>query len=269
MKLSELLWYFTSSSRRQALAGSDGLGVAAPLQALPRRSAPTAEPGETSGVRAVHHCSFVGSPRSSAAALRGVSRPPSPASSLHAEHGGGDPDRSFPPTSDMLAATNRPLRPYLPEPKVFKCPADRGGDITPHWPRAVESVFDVGGNSYRYNANPWCQIKPPNRLADPVKGLAEKPETWILEPSRHVLQHCLAALPWQTPENRAFLHVWHFPSGPVTTSDLQNLSKKTVAPVLFVDGHVQSFNLKEHFRRNSRYYAEPTPAGIWYKPLGQ
>jgi prepilin-type processing-associated H-X9-DG protein len=152
---------------------------------------------------------------------------------------------------------------------VFRCPADRGGDIRPHWPAAVKSVFGVGGTSYRYNANPWCQIKPPHQLADPLQGLAGKPESWIPEPARHVLLHCGSALPWQAPDGRPFLHVWHFANGPVTTSDLQNLSKKTVAPVLFIDGHVQSYNLKEHFRRNPQYYAEPTAERIWYKKAGQ
>jgi hypothetical protein len=61
------------------------------------------------------------------------------------------------------------------------------------------------------------------------------------------------------------LSSWHYPSGSVTTRDLKNLSKKTVAPVLFVEGHVKAFNLKEHFRKNPEYPAEPTPDRVWYK----
>lgn len=137
--------------------------------------------------------------------------------------------------------------------------------MTPYWPRVVKSCFDVVGSSYRYNNNPWCEIRPPNQLADLVSGLAEKPESWIPEPSRHVVHHCLAALPWQAPDGRPFLHVWHVPSGPVTTSDLAKLSKKTVAPVLFADGHVERLNVKQHLQRNPRYYAEPTTEAVWYK----
>ena len=55
--------------------------------------------------------------------------------------------------------------------------------------------------------------------------------------------------------------------GSVTTRDLEHLSKKTVAPVLFVDGHVQYFNLKKHFQDNPQYPAEPTPDMIWYKAM--
>ena len=178
--------------------------------------------------------------------------------------GGGDPDPKFPSTADWPAATNRPLWRYISS-KVFECPADRGGDITPHWTAAVKNVFVASGSSYRYNPNPWCEIRPELQLADPINGLAGKPESWIPQPSRHVQLHCLAALPWQVTDG-PFLHVWHYPSGKVTTRDLGNLSKKTVAPVLLVDGHVQSLNLKMHFQFNPRYYAEPTKDLDWYKP---
>ena len=49
------------------------------------------------------------------------------------------------------------------------------------------------------------------------------------------------------------------------THDLKNLSKKTVAPILFVDGHVRYFSLKKHFQLNPQYPGEPTPDRIWYK----
>ncbi len=104
----------------------------------------------------------------------------------NAEYGGGDPDRRFPDTAQMLAATNRPLFQYLSIPKVFECPSDRGGDVRPHWSAPVKKLYAVGGTSYQYNANPWCHIRPEFKLADPIKGLAEKPESWVLEPSRHV-----------------------------------------------------------------------------------
>jgi prepilin-type processing-associated H-X9-DG protein len=155
---------------------------------------------------------------------------------------------------------------YIRDPKVFACPADRGGDVTPHWSAPVKSVFAAAGLSYQYNANPWCLIRPTLKLADPEKGLAEKPESWISQPSLHVQIHCFPALPWQDEQSgQPYLHVWHYPSGRITTSDLQNLSKKTVAPVLFVDGHVRSFDLKQHFQRNPKYYAEPTSERVWYK----
>jgi prepilin-type N-terminal cleavage/methylation domain-containing protein/prepilin-type processing-associated H-X9-DG protein len=181
------------------------------------------------------------------------------------EYGGGDPDRNSPEpgVAQLLPATDRPLWPYSQSPKVFECPADRGLDIYPFWSKAVKSAFATAGTSYQYNAIPWTKTLLP--LADAMDGLATKPESWIPEPSRHVLIHCMAALPWQPLVGPPFLHSWHYPSGKVTTSDLKNLSKKTVAPVLFVDGHVKTFNVKQHLQRNPIYYAEPTADRIWYK----
>jgi type II secretory pathway pseudopilin PulG len=179
------------------------------------------------------------------------------------EYGGGDPaDRS----RSTVAATNRPLWPYTHSREVFKCPADRGWDAPlPQYGPLTKSCFAAVGTSYKYNENPWCEIRPPRQLADPINGLATKPESWISEPSRHVLIHDLPALPGQVPEG-FFFHSWHYPSGSKTTTlDLKNLSKKAVAPVLFVDGHGKHFNLKQHFQSTVPYIAEPTPDRVWYK----
>jgi hypothetical protein len=35
--------------------------------------------------------------------------------------------------------------------------------------------------------------------------------------------------------------------------------------VLFVDGHVKSFDFQQHFRAHPSYPAEPTAERIWYK----
>ncbi len=183
------------------------------------------------------------------------------------EFGGGDPDRRTVIGKDMLAATNRPLWRYTGSGKLFECPADRGADISKviNLP-ATKSVFKDTGTSYRYNNNPWTLTDPQFPLADPNKGLAEKAESWIPDPVRHVLMQDLPALPWQNDDGTSYYHSWHYPSGPVTTSGLKDFSKKAVAPVLFVDGHVTSFNLAKHFRDNVKFPAEPTKDRVWYKP---
>jgi prepilin-type N-terminal cleavage/methylation domain-containing protein len=179
------------------------------------------------------------------------------------EYGGGDPDRSRSEAATMLAATNRPLWLYTQVREPFKCPADRGADASsaPNGKRQ-KSFFAAYGTSYRYNYNPWTRTRLP--LADQMNGLAGKPESWIAEPSRHVLIHEVPALPAQLPDGFYF-HQWHYPSGSVTTRDLKNLSKKAVAPLLFVGGNVNIFNLKQHFRNTVPWIAEPTPDRIWYE----
>jgi prepilin-type N-terminal cleavage/methylation domain-containing protein len=180
------------------------------------------------------------------------------------EYGGGDPDLRYPGGNEMLAATKRPLWPYLDSRVLFNCPSDRGADISPILP-PTKNTFSTWGTSYRYNHNPWTRIR--GTLADPINGLAGKSESWILQPSRHVLIHDLPALPWQDEtDGVSYFHSWHYPSGSVTTRGLKNFSKKAVAPVLFVDGRVQYFNLKNHFLTNLQYPAEPTPDRVWYKP---
>ena len=96
------------------------------------------------------------------------------------EYGGGDPDRRYPGAELMLAATNRPLWAYTHSRELFKCPADRGADISPYAP-PNKSWFTVSGASYLYNSTPYTQTRQP--LADEINGLAGKPETWIPEPA--------------------------------------------------------------------------------------
>ena len=175
------------------------------------------------------------------------------------EYGGGDPDPKFQPT--MLNATNRPLWGYAQSKNLFECPSDRGYDIPIGIPPS-KSLFGTWGTSYKYNSNPWTKTR--YALADEI-GLAGKRESWILAPSQHVLSHDVPALPWQDDFGVSWFNSWHYPSGSVTTRGLKDFSKKAVAPVLFVDGHVKHFNLAKHFRDNLNFPAEPTSDRIWYR----
>jgi prepilin-type N-terminal cleavage/methylation domain-containing protein/prepilin-type processing-associated H-X9-DG protein len=179
--------------------------------------------------------------------------PSSPASSF--ELGGGDPD----PKNNALASTNRPLYPYQGSAKVFECPSDRGtvadADFT------SLNLFKSVGESYKYNENPWFDIPTKVKLADPIYGLAGKRDTWISEPSRQVLMHDPPAL--IVPQSAQW---WHYGSGKQGTG-LQNLSKKSVAPILYVDGHVKFFNLRSFYQQHPLYTAEPTPERKWYKSV--
>jgi prepilin-type N-terminal cleavage/methylation domain-containing protein/prepilin-type processing-associated H-X9-DG protein len=178
------------------------------------------------------------------------------------ELGGGDPDPNYPPGT-MLAATNRPLWRHAQSKNLFEWPSDRGFDtsaITGLPP--CKSLFGSWGSSYKYNSNPWTKTR--YELADKL-GLAGKRENWILFPSQHVLLQDLPALPWQDGNGDSWFNSWHYPIGSVTARGLKNFSKKAVAPVLFVDGHVKYFNLAKHFRDNLQYPAERTADRIWYK----
>ena len=177
------------------------------------------------------------------------------------EFGGGDPDPNFVQGPTMLAATNRPLWRYTQSRNLFECPSDRGYDIPIGIPPS-KSLFGTWGTSYKYNSNPWTKTRNP--FADEI-GLAGKRENWILAPSQHVLIHDVPALPWQDDSGVSWFNSWHYPSGSVTTRGLKNFSKRAVAPVLFVDGHVRYFNLAKHFQDNLEFPAELTSDRIWYR----
>ena len=173
----------------------------------------------------------------------------------------------------MVKATNRPLWRYTQSRNLFQCPADRGYDIPGIGLPPSKSQFGTFGSSYKYNSYPWTITRypfdnrtdrPDSKLADEI-GLAGKRENWIVAPSQHVLIHDIPALPWQDDSGVSWFLSWHYPSGSVTTRGLKNFSKRAVAPVLFVDGHVKHFNLAKHFRDNVAFPAEPTSDRIWYK----
>lgn len=177
------------------------------------------------------------------------------------EFGGGDPDPNYVQGRTMLAATNRPLWRYTQSKNLFECPSDRGFDIPTVLPPS-KSLFGSWGSSYKYNSNPWTKTR--YKLADEI-GLAGKRENWIFLPSQHVLLQDVPALPWQDDAGDSWFNSWHYPSGSVTTRGLKDFSKKAVAPVLFIAGHVKHFNLAKHFRDNLEFPAEPTADRIWYK----
>lgn len=181
------------------------------------------------------------------------------------EFGGGDPAPRNAGVADMQAATNRPLWNYTGSRDLYACPSDRGADLRPG-DQLIKSIYRHTGTSYKYNENPWVDTKVP--VADPILGLAGKSESWIAEPTRHVLAHCLPAMPFSVGGSVGFgHHSWHYPSGSVMTKDPKNLSKKTVAPILFVGGNVKYFNLRMHLLNNPGFPAEPTPERVWYKSV--
>ena len=177
------------------------------------------------------------------------------------QFGGGDPDPNLSGSAQMLAATNRPLWNYVQTRELFHCPADRGVDRTGSTP--IKDSFVAVGSSYKYNENPWV-AQTRRTLADPENGLALKPESWVPEPSRHVLMHDPSALPYLESDDN-WLVFWHYARARSTLMDIRRISEKSVAPVLFVDGHAKYFDFAPNIRANPAYPAEPTQDWIWYK----
>jgi prepilin-type N-terminal cleavage/methylation domain-containing protein len=177
--------------------------------------------------------------------------------------GGGDPDRTNPAlTSGTLAATNRPLWHYAPNRELFRCPADRGLDI--FRPRVYQSMFDVIGSSYVYNTSLWV-VATRKQLADPIMGLALKPESWILDPSRYVLMHDQPALPNNLDSSSPIINYSHFAHAPFTVRDFRQMTQKSIASILLVDGHAISRDFRPFILTDTTHLAEPTAEWVWYR----
>ncbi len=181
------------------------------------------------------------------------------------QFGGGDP--GLPAATDSFQpvwATNRPLWSYTKSRELFRCPADRGAATT-HY--SFPSWFEAVGTSYKYNENPWVR---PTRLpeADETNGLALKPESWIPAPARHILMHDPPALPGGDDPPPLFYS--HYSRGPSTLVDFRrNLGQsqqRSIAPILFVDGHSICRDFTPVILANPQYPAEPAAEWVWYKP---
>ncbi|HOW98750.1 MAG TPA: type II secretion system protein [Kiritimatiellia bacterium] len=69
-------------------------------------------------------------------------------------------------------AEERPLHQVLPDPEVFRCPADRGDAVL-----GVDSVFDAVGSSYLY----------PVKSVDGIAAAADEPVTGFPFPERKII----------------------------------------------------------------------------------
>src|SRR2546426_5385611 len=125
------------------------------------------------------------------------------------------------------------------------------------------------GCSYVYNID-----KPPSyrkRLPlEDATGLAGKTSTWIPEPSKYILMHeppagtmgcsVLVDGDHQSPDDLQY-HFWHYSGdsrSDVARHDIPNESRRFMAPLLFVDGHVGFFDFTKTIKADADYICEPT-----------
>ena len=194
--------------------------------------------------------------------------------------GGNDPNGLL--ILDMPSAKIRPLHPYLKPSEVFHCPKDHGmalviTDIGPTRLMAKPTCWESVGCSYIYNIGkpPSFRTKLPLEDSD---GLAGKTSAWIPDPSRYILMHeppaatmgCSVDVDGEhySADDLQY-HFWHY-SGDARPDaarhDIPNESRKFMAPLLFVDGHVGFFDFTKTIKADSFYICEPTKDWIWYKP---
>jgi prepilin-type N-terminal cleavage/methylation domain-containing protein len=172
------------------------------------------------------------------------------------QYGGRDPDLSLSGLGNLLPATDRALWRYARSQELFHCPADGGYET-------FKNLFLDVGTSYKYNDDPWWnETKLP--MADPNKGISEKPMAWVPDPTHFILLHEPPALPYDEEGPPGTWTIWHLSRGPNSVHSRDAIKTKVISPILFVDGHVKVLDFTKSVK--SSWPAEPTPEWIWYKP---
>ena len=179
--------------------------------------------------------------------------------------GGQDPSPAasgfYPP------AANRHLAKYVPAAATFRCPADKGMDIssTTPYPPDYPTCYQTIGCSYRLNGllHADTALVP----EDPIYNLCLKKEGWAPSPSRFIMIHEQAGY----AHDGSFVH-WHHSSGHgqmIADTALPGDPDRFLAPTLFVDAHAQVCDFTSAFKKNPNLPFEETKDWIWYKPQGR
>jgi len=181
--------------------------------------------------------------------------------------GGGDPSPTAQERFALEWATNRLLWPYAPTRELFRCPADRGMNLSPFM-NPFNNAYETVGSSYKYNEIPWGPTLAQD--IDPDFGIAGKRETIVQFPSRRILLHESPATPFPPDPSTggAWLYFfWHYARGPATIADWIGVRDRCISPVLFADGHAASYDFTKAIRSNPAYPTEPAPLWYWYEPV--
>jgi prepilin-type N-terminal cleavage/methylation domain-containing protein/prepilin-type processing-associated H-X9-DG protein len=171
-----------------------------------------------------------------------------------------------------LSDKRRPMFQYVPPSQVFRCSADKGmkrrvtmikppDDIVPE-----PTAFGTIGCSYVYNTGRHSFNESTLPLGYKRKGdgwLASKAESWVAEPTKHILL-------FEPPATiGGGYYQWHYNRGKTYFSDPNFAPRKFISPVAFVDGHVAVHNFTKALTQDPLYPYEPTKDWVWYKPVGE
>jgi prepilin-type processing-associated H-X9-DG protein len=166
----------------------------------------------------------------------------------------------------------RPLFPYLKPSELFHCPDDHGVLILIDLPKRITlkpTSWEIAGCSYMYNDLYFHLSR--SKPEDPVHNLAGKRIGWVPNPSQFILMHEPPARSYVVMVDLELTHVfqhWHYGTTKIDwiQAELPGDPSKFISPVLFVDGHVSSYDFSPSIRPDPDYVCEPARNWIWYKP---
>ena len=167
---------------------------------------------------------------------------------------------------------SRSLFSYIdPYSKTWQCPEDKGLDFRPEGPYFGPTAHYAFGCSYRLNTAPWKNTRYE------VSGvLPGQRDGWVKQPSEYIYVYEPPAQPMIKPvldpdichmqpilEPYNYFH-WHLNTGRPSVFDIANDNQKAISPILFVDGHVESwvpYPGTEDRRIEGQLFGRITPAG--------
>ena len=100
-----------------------------------------------------------------------------------------------------------------------------------------------------------------------MKGLTEKPLSWVPNPARFIPLNEFPPLPWAVTGPPYTWAIWQFCRGPSTVHSAADIHQKVFSAILFVDGHAKLHDFTQTVKSN--WPAEETAEWIWYKPKRQ
>ena len=106
--------------------------------------------------------------------------------------------------------------------------------------------------------------------ADSLRGMSNKPEAWVDEPSRYIYFHEPPAHPYfKSGRNLVLWSQWHRVrvGSPVEYPDPALAPGRFLSQILFVDGHAAMHDFSDSIRTDPYFPYEPTKDWVWYKPL--
>ena len=194
---------------------------------------------------------------------------------------GGVNPAPFPYNDQYCQATNRPLYRYQGNPRIFRCPMDKGhlGDLDyPNQARDTKpTLWETTGCSYSYNAgldapDDGTRVPPipPTTKRINQGSLARKAESWVADPARYILMNEPPAQP-QGKQISPFTVIWYWTQwhrnrGRTDFRDPTIAPTMFVSPVLFVDGHAAVHDFSQSVMTDPYYPYEETKDWIWYQP---
>jgi prepilin-type N-terminal cleavage/methylation domain-containing protein len=196
--------------------------------------------------------------------------------------GGVDAKPEWMDENEAPPARYRPLNAYLPSYEVFRCPRDAGQPACGIKP----SNWIALGCSYQYNAGQLIypvngylpdddsQMGPKRPFAAPFadrqQEMAEKSESWVTDPVRHILFHepparIYANISLYEPQNPCYWYQWHYAKPVKEFLQPYWARSRFISPIAFVDGHAGIHDFTRMILDDPWFPYRPTGNWRWYK----